>query len=710
MIEEISPGVGGMGVVYKAREVSLDRIVAVKVAKSRLKTLEGRAFFEREAQSAARLDHPNILKIFRFAPEQEPPFYVMQFLEGRRLDQACRGHDAWFVARLLEKVARALSYAHARGVIHRDIKPSNILVDAANEPYVADFGLAARIADPSSSDASLLGTPQFIAPEVYEQVSRVGPEIDIYALGVTMYELLTGRLPFADKDLREIRRAVIDAGFPLPQELNAAIPEPLQRICLKAMEKDPASRYDSADAMADDLRRFLDDREVLARPTRYEAQLRGRLQSHLAEIRLWREQSLIDVGEMDRLARPYHALLDSVSPWRQLARRFPWESITLRVGGWLVLISSVLWPVFYWQRLTRAQRVWAVGLPTLVINLVGWLLRSRGSRVNGLIYLSTGALLWPLFVSIVLAEYHVWPHAQDPVREVFGNRTQGVATESREAYAPTNLQITLCAAVFTGYCLLLLLTTRAAILALWLGIGMYLVYCGLLLMTGLKQWVLDDHVARALLLFLAFSLVFWPLAAVLERRAAWAARAPVFFTLFPIPFVVTLNLLARYGAVEWFGAEARWDDQTINLFWMFDGAVFLLVAAWSIRARSSYARFWGGLLMLMVPLHLLSPTQILFGKPGHDLFRVGGAAVTSYEAASVIIALGLIALGVRMRQHALVLPALLGLAIFFFRTTDRHFRDYLSWPLGIALAGGAAMATALISLTVRARRGHEPVI
>jgi serine/threonine protein kinase len=706
VIEELSAGVGGMGRVFKAREKTLDRIVALKMVTPRLNTREGIVYFEREAQAAARLDHPNILKVFGFHPEHEPPFFVMQYLEGRSIAQACRGRHFEFIAGMVEKVGRSLSYAHERGVIHRDIKPDNLLVDQRDEPFVCDFGVAGRVENSGekAGSATLVGTPAFIAPEVYAGASEVGPAVDIYGLGATLYQLLTGRAPFAGDSPDAIRQQVVSNEPPVPTELNPSAPEALQRICLKAMERDREARYESAGQMADDLRRFLEGHEVLAKPTRYTARLRGRLENHLADLRLWFEQRLIDVRELDRLSRPYHLIIDSESPWTELSSRFPWESLTLRLGGFLVLVSSILWPAFYWHRLTRTERVWAIGAPALVINFVGWYLRSRGSRANSLVYLSTGALLIPLWVSIVLSEYHVWPHTQSAMAELLSQP----GPETQNAYAPTNLQLTISAFAFTAYCLIVLIATRGVLLAFLIGAGVYLTCSGLLLIGGLKQWVMTEHIARALSCYVLVALLFCPIALALEKLRQGRKWAAIFYSMFPLPAALFVSLLARRYAIERFG----WDPggERVYQAWMVAGVVFLLAALWSGRSSLSYVRFWGAILLLLVPLHLLSPTQVLFARAGHDLFKIGDAPVTTYELASGAIAIALILLGVDIRQNALVLPALLGLGIFFVRATERHFKDYLSWPTGLALMGTVAMIGALVSLAVRARRGREKMI
>jgi hypothetical protein len=737
ILEETAPGVGGMGRVYRARDVSLDCIVAVKTVKEHLLTPAGRAFFNREARAAARLKHPNIVRIYGFHPDHVPPYYVMEFVEGRPLDEACSGKPLALVVEILEKAARALAYAHSKGVVHRDIKPSNILVDFQDEPHLTDFGLAQKWDEVAlggtSGQAAGVGTPLFLAPELYLDDPTAAPTADVFALGVTMYRLLAGRYPFMGRTREEVRQAVFKGEPPLLQELNPAVPEPLQRICLKALEGSLEARYPSAQAVADDLRRFREGREVFARPTRYEAELRGKLQNHVTEIKMWSEHRLIDVPEMDRLIHPYRKLLDAEFPWHDLARRFPWETAMLRLGGWLVVVGTILWPFpFYWEKLQSHDRLLAVGAPTLLLNLVGWFFHRRKNRSTAFIFLSLGALLLPLFTGVLLNEYHLLRCPQSAARELFDDWgavsnakiADAVAEEAAAArkegraarpidVPPTNMQLTLSMSALVGYLLLLLPLTRVRAFAFWTGLGVYFLFTTVLLQCGLKEWIHDNHQARVILFYIGLALAFLLLSVALEqrRRSEWAAA---FYVFFPVPLVFCLTKLAQRGAVEWLGARGTWDEQSVDLWLMANGVVYLAAALWSARARSSHVRLWGNLFWLLVPASLLVPVDIQWkldrGYEFTMIGKIGNGYFSSYEALSFLISVGFVVVGTRMRRYTLALSGLAGLAAFLYFATTIHFTEYLEWPLALTIGGGVAMAVAVLLVIAKARKRPQALM
>jgi serine/threonine protein kinase len=274
-------GRGGSGVVFKARQLSLNRPVALKVfAVDSLALTAERQRFRREAEIAAHLDHPNIVPIHEVGECEGRLFFSMKLLEGGSLAKACRGMkrdhaDQRASARLVAAIARAVHYAHQRGILHRDLKPANILLERRDgdatvpTPYVSDFGLARWVATDSglTQSGAVLGTPGYMAPEQASgQPGMITTATDVYGLGAILYTLLTGRPPFHGANVLDTL-VQARAGEPeAPGSVNRLLDRDVETICLKCLEKEPARRYISAEALADDLERWLDGQPIQARP------------------------------------------------------------------------------------------------------------------------------------------------------------------------------------------------------------------------------------------------------------------------------------------------------------------------------------------------------------------------------------------------------------------------------------------------------------
>ena len=270
LLEEI--GRGGMGVVYRARQLSLNRIVAVKtILSGPVASAEAVRRFRDEAAALAHLKHPNIVAIYDIFDRDGHNFFSMEYVPGKSLAELVSQHPlpAAAAARYAEKIARAIQFAHDNGLLHRDLKPSNILVDSFDEPRVTDFGLAKRLnaeADLSYT-GQLIGSPQYFAPEqLSPKKGAVGPRTDVYSIGAVLYHLLTGRAPFNAASLEEVLLKVIDTEPVPPRSVVHRIPRDLETICLKCLEKEPARRYGSAREVAEDLTRFLAYEPIKARP------------------------------------------------------------------------------------------------------------------------------------------------------------------------------------------------------------------------------------------------------------------------------------------------------------------------------------------------------------------------------------------------------------------------------------------------------------
>jgi tetratricopeptide (TPR) repeat protein/predicted Ser/Thr protein kinase len=266
-------GRGGMGVVYKAWQTSLNRPVALKVIRAgTYSDPEVAARFRDEAELAARFQHPNIVQVYEVGESDGVGYLALEYAAGGSLSAKLAGspQEPGEAARLVELLARALGYAHGRGIVHRDLKPANVVLTEEGVPKVTDFGLARLLEQPGglTQSGEVVGTPSYMAPEQARgAASSITPATDVYALGAILYEMLTGRPPFLGATpLSTLEQVSGQEPLP-PAKLQRHTPRDLEVICLKCLEKDPARRYPSAEDLADDLRRFLDGRPIVARPS-----------------------------------------------------------------------------------------------------------------------------------------------------------------------------------------------------------------------------------------------------------------------------------------------------------------------------------------------------------------------------------------------------------------------------------------------------------
>ncbi len=302
---------GGMGVIYRARHVGVGRIVALKMIRAEALTDPDHAQrFEREVRAAVRLSHPNVVPVYDVGQHQGQQYYTMALLTGNLSGQRQRlAEDARAVVILMEKIARAVHYAHEQGVVHRDLKPSNILIDERGEPQVSDFGLA-KLAEPDlelTRTGMVLGTPTYMAPEqAAGRVREVCPATDVWALGVMLFELLTGRKPFVGETAEEVKQRILYFQPPAPRTVCPRLAPALEAIILRCLEKKPRDRYPTAAALAEDLDRFLRGERVATPRRGWTRWLRNTFRKHplqaatalcLTAVLAWATLALFSAGK-----------------------------------------------------------------------------------------------------------------------------------------------------------------------------------------------------------------------------------------------------------------------------------------------------------------------------------------------------------------------------------------------------------------------------
>lgn len=353
-------GRGGMGIVYRAWQPSLQRNVAVKlILRGTLASADEQARFQAEAEAAGRLQHPHIVPIYEVASHNGQCYFSMQLVEGSTLaERLAEGPlPAREAAQLMAVVARAIHYAHTQGIIHRDLKPANILLDAAGEPHVTDFGLAKQL-DAGASltrTGAVLGTPAYMAPELASgDRGLIGPPCDVYSLGTILYALLTGRPPFQGPSPVDTVLMVLEQDPLPPRLLNRKLDRDLEMIVLRCLQKPPELRYASAAALADDLEAYLHDEPIAARSGQF-SQVLARVfrETHHATVLenwglLWMWHAAV-ILVMCLVTNWLHAMRGE---WPECAR--PWPYLLLWGGG------LALWAPIFWMLRHRIGPVTAV--------------------------------------------------------------------------------------------------------------------------------------------------------------------------------------------------------------------------------------------------------------------------------------------------------------------------------------------------------------
>ena len=525
-------GAGGMGDVYKARDLKLDRVVAVKVLRPGRGVAPGLGGFLTEARALALFQDPRIVQIHELR-ETTPPLLVMEFVDGFELGRLGPSLEYGQRARIVKEICEAVQHAHDLGIQHRDLKPANVMLDAALRPRILDFGLSSG--DPGQGHFA--GTPQYLAPEQLDASRPIDARTDVYALGGVLYELLCGVPPVPGGSLEETTASVRRGAIRLPVEIAPATPEPLQAIALKALETDPRDRYQSAREMAIDLGRFLGGRPVNARPSRYAAALATRVKAHLDQIQDWVQLKLVYPHEAARLAGAYRPLERQEDDWIGESRVLSYSQILLYLGAFLLMCGSLLYfgaHRIYEQGTGLVEPFVVLALPFAGLNAAGHLLSRRGHRSVAVAFYLGGISLLPLFLLIVFHDTHLWTVAEDTPGQLF------------RSGAVSNRQMQVTVLIACTWAAWLALRTRTIALSTVFAVLVLLLVLAGLTDAGLRSWWDDGRWDRLALHLLPLVPGYAVLGLSLERTGrAWFGRP--LYTGAGVLLVVVLELLAVDG-------------------------------------------------------------------------------------------------------------------------------------------------------------------
>jgi serine/threonine protein kinase len=685
-------GVGGMGEVYKLQDLTLGRFVAAKVLRRAASPDVGASFTEflAEAKSLALFADPRIVQIFEFRESAAPPVILMEYVDGFELGRLGPSLEVRQRARILRDVCAAIAHAHELGIQHRDLKPSNIMLDAQLSPKILDFGLSGG--DPARGH--FRGTPAYLAPEQLDLSQPIDGRTDVYALGVILYELLTGVVPFGSTDdalLDEIR-----AGQPrLPIEIDPAIPPALQAIALKGMERRAADRYQSAREMALDLDRYLAGRPPAARPTQYATTLAARARPHIEQIGDWLRLKLIYPHEAARLRAAYTALDAREDEWIVASRSLSYSQIALYLGAFVLLAGSSFYFVahrFYGAVTGLVQPLIVLGAPFLGLNAAARWLSRRQHQAVAVAFLLAGVGLLPLFLLIWLPEAGWFVAPAGMPHQLFDPGT----VSNRQ------LQITMGVACLWAAWLALRTRTAALSSAAALLVGLFVL--AVLADQGLGDWLdagqfdrLALHLAPLVPLYLLSGLV-------LDRgNRPWFSRP--LYVAGGLALVAVLDLLALHGRLfehlhlslrplQHAGVTDPARLDTLAALAM-NGVVFYLAAAAVERAGTNAMALASRLLFTIAPFSILEPigwlSETAEYSPRFDWL---------YLAAAIGIALLSHARQRRGFYYAGVVNT--GVALYLIALRQQWF-DRPAWAMTL-VAAGLTMLVLGLTMDLRQRR------
>ncbi len=683
-------GRGGMGRVLIALDERLGRRVAIKTLNPRYAdNPKLRARFMHEARALARLSHQNVVRIYNLGGAEEEPHFVMEYIEGASLTEAARQLSLSQKIDLMLKVILTVEFLHQHQVIHRDLKPGNILVSSDLEPRVLDFGLALQSDDlgPRLTQAGeIMGTPDYFSPEQARGRAPLDARSDIFSLGTILYELMTGATPFRGESAHDQIRLICEDDPILPRRINAAIPGELQNICLKALEKDPAQRYQSAREMADDLTRLLAGEPVLALPSSYSRLIAGKIEQHVRELAGWRQDRILSEQEFDSFRKLYDRLIEREDAWIMELRRLSLPQVSLYLGAWLLVIGAALIVLFRYVELSGAEPLIVVSCATVSAGYLGMRGWKSGRQRTGVAFLLAFCLL--LLTSLLLA-MHQW--------ELFSGFTKSREDLELWRFFPafkrtTNAQLWWSILWSAPACVWLRRITRSSVFSLVTAVLTALLGLTTLLRMGLIEWFEADP-GRVYSSLIPIAVFFFAAGLAIER-SGFSADSRYFY-----PIAVGFTLIGLSGVAafhhpyaEWLRSVAPITRGQVEYLFIINALIYLALQYACERVSSPQTRWVAKSFSFVIPGHVMT-SLLLLGMAASDLWEQAPAddnlklEARLFEVLLPAVAFVFVFGSVRKQMKNFFVAGQLFLGIGILRLQHDFFRDRAAWPLFLLAIG-----------------------
>ncbi len=682
IIEEI--GAGGMGRVFAAHDESLGRKVAIKTLHQRYTDHStSRERFLKEARAMARINHPNIVRIYSLGPASEPPHFVMEYVEGVSLTTAAGPLALRQKVELFQKAVDAVGFLHRNGIVHRDLKPGNVLVGPDLEPKVLDFGLALELGGSEhrlTLGGELMGTPQYLSPEQAAGETEIDATSDVFALGVILYELLTGQLPFTGASLNLQLEQIRAADPALPRRIAPSVPVEIQNIAMKAIEKRREDRYADGGEMAADLARYLAGQPVVAAPPAYARLVGGKITQHLGEIETWRRDGILSPAEFDTLRRGYERLVERDDAWIMEARRLTLPQVSLYFGAWILAAAAALLFLFQYRWLAGWPAVLSAALATAPLMALGLRSWRAGELRIGVAYLLAFSMLLPATLLIAMSEFGLMM-----VRP-------GSDADLELLARPTNAQlwwaILLSMPAYYG----LRRFTRSSVFSLSLAIMSALLSLVTLLRMGLLKWLEEDP-GRAYFHLLPHAALFLAVALVMERRRL--SNDSRYF--YPVAFLFTLVSLSGVAAQhepyrQWLAGALPWTRGQIEYLFIANAAMYAVLQRVCDAAGSPQMRAVARGFRFVIPGHVMTSLLLL----GWSATGRGEASREArvFELVLPLTAAAFVYLSIPKQMKNFLAMGLLFFAVGVVRLGEHLLKDRAVWPIGLLALGLSLMLAA----------------